>query len=381
MDICGINDHDSHLTLSHDGLGDDPGTIQDLSEMLTVMNVVGARPQFIKAGPVSLALAEHDVSELLVHTGQHYDDLMSDAIMKDVGLREADINLGVGSGSHGIQTARMLEGLERLIVKHNPDAVLTYGDTNSTVAAALASTKLGVFTAHVEAGLRSFNRTMPEELNRVATDHLSDLLLAPTPNAMDHLAKEGLDARSVLTGDVMVDALRSIDLDRVELPGWATDDYYAATIHRPANTDNRERLAAVLGALAALRHPVHLMAHPRLRQRMKDFDLDHRAESLQLHDPLPYSQMLGVVASSQGLLTDSGGLQKEAFILGVACTTIRPETEWPETLAGGWNLLAGDRLGDLVALVSRIPTQTTSRPFGDGNAAREVVTSLLSRLP
>ncbi len=344
--------------------------------MPTIMNVVGARPQFIKAGPVSKALAEVGVDEILVHTGQHYDDLMSDVIMKDVGLRQPDIDLGVGSGTHGEQTARMLERIEKAVLDKRPDAVLTYGDTNSTVAAALAATKLGVFTAHVEAGLRSFNRTMPEELNRLATDHLSDLLFAPTRNAMDHLAREGLASRSILVGDVMVDALRSIDLARVPEPEWAKGDFYVATIHRPSNTDDPARLRAVLQALDGLSLPVHLLVHPRLRARLSAFEID-AAGSLVIHDPLPYSQMLRVTQASRGILTDSGGLQKEAFILGVRCTTIRSETEWPETLTGGWNILAGDNLGDLPTIVDRDVAAPADEPFGDGKAAHAIIRELV----
>lgn len=344
------------------------------------MSVVGARPQFVKAGPVSRALAAAGVEEILVHTGQHYDDLMSDAIMRDVGLREPDVDLGVGSASHGVQTARMLEGLEAVIVERRPDAVLTYGDTNSTVAAALAATKLGVFTAHVEAGLRSFNRSMPEELNRVATDHLSDLLLAPTGTAVSHLEREGLADRTVLVGDVMVDALLSVDLGRVPLPRWASGEFYAATIHRPSNTDDPSRLHAVLLALDALDRPVHLMAHPRLQARMRSFGLSARGGALEVHDPLPYAEMLGVVRASRGLITDSGGLQKEAFILRVPCTTLREETEWPETLEGDWNALAGAELETLPKLLRRSPTPVASSPFGDGKAAERVVEEVLGHL-
>lgn len=341
--------------------------------MPTVMNVVGARPQFVKAGPVSRALSRNNIEEILVHTGQHYDDLMSDSIMADVGLREADFNLGVGSSSHAVQTAGMLEGIEALLLDSRPEAVLTYGDTNSTIAAALAAAKLGVFTAHVEAGLRSFNRAMPEELNRVATDHISDLLLAPTQVAMGHLEREGLSERSVLTGDVMVDALLSIDLESVPKPDWASGAYYTATIHRPSNTDDRERLASILNAFGALPNPVHLLAHPRLTQKMEDFNLSDLPGSLVIHEPLPYSQMLAVVTSSQGLMTDSGGLQKEAFVLGVPCTTIRDETEWPETLDGDWNVLAGSRLAELPSLVERDPRSHRGDPFGDGKAAERIV--------
>lgn len=344
------------------------------------MNVVGARPQFVKAAPVSRALAAGGIAEILVHTGQHYDDLMSDAIMADVGLRPPDVNLGVGSGSHGAQTARMLEGLESLIVERRPDAVLTYGDTNSTVAAALAATKLGVFTAHVEAGLRSFNRAMPEELNRVATDHLSDLLLAPTQTAVDHLSREGLAERTVLCGDVMVDALMSVDLTKVDLPDWASGAFYVATLHRPSNTDDQDRLRAVIGVLAELDLPVHVLAHPRLQARLSSFGIRDTAEGLCIHDPLPYGQMLATVKASRGLLTDSGGLQKEAFILRKTCTTLRDETEWPETFEGGWNVLAGSALDDIAHLVTRQPDEVTSAPFGDGMAAVRMVGEVKRRL-
>jgi UDP-N-acetylglucosamine 2-epimerase (non-hydrolysing) len=344
------------------------------------MNVVGARPQFIKAGPVSKALDRAGVNEILLHTGQHYDDLMSSRIMLDVGLRQPDINLGVGSGSHGVQTGRMLEGIEQAIMDTKPDAVLTYGDTNSTVAAALAAAKLGVYTAHVEAGLRSFNRAMPEELNRVATDHLSDLLLAPTETAITHLRNEGLVERAVLTGDVMVDALMSIDFNEVSLPKWESGDFYCATIHRAENTDDPARLALILDSLSGLDHPVHLLAHPRLRQRIDDHDLVKPERALVLHDPLPYSEMLAAVKASVCLLTDSGGLQKEAFILRVPCVTLRGETEWPETMAGGWNVLATGEGLELGSLVARQPKPVTSAPFGDGKAAERIVSETLGRI-
>lgn len=347
--------------------------------MPVVMNVVGARPQFVKAGPVSKALVDADIDELLVNTGQHYDDLMSDAIMIDVGLRQPDIDLGVGSGSHGKQTARMLEGLEEVIVERRPDVVLTYGDTNSTIAAALAASKLGVLTGHVEAGLRSFNREMPEELNRVATDHLSDILLAPTDNAVAHLAREGLSDRAVMTGDVMVDALLSIDLDAVQPPEWVRGNFYASTLHRPSNTDDPNRLTDVLAAFGELDNTVHLLAHPRLQQRLSDFGI-YVPPSVQVHDPLPYSTMLKVVALCEGLLTDSGGLQKEAFILGTKCTTIRAETEWPETLEGGWNVLAGTRLDDLPDLVMRDVSTHDLWPFGKGDASSRIVGEIVSRI-
>lgn len=340
------------------------------------MNVVGARPQFVKAGPVSRALERSDHREILVHTGQHYDVAMSDDIMRDVGLRAPDLNLGVGSGSHATQTARMLEGLEATIVEKQPDVVLTYGDTNSTIAAALAASKLGVPTGHVEAGLRSFNRSMPEELNRVATDHLSDILLAPTETAMGHLRTEGLESRSVLTGDVMVDALQSIRLSEVEMPGWADGDFLCATVHRAENTDDVRRLTWILESLANLDHPVHLLAHPRLRSRIAEHGVDAEKGGLVLHDPLPYAAMLAVVSRSRCLLTDSGGLQKEAFILGVPCVTLRDETEWPETMVGNWNVIAPPGSSDLKALMARRPEPVDGSPFGNGTAADSIVREL-----
>lgn len=380
IDICGFRFHQRLHSTVPVASWQDRGRIQESVDMPIVMNVVGARPQFVKAGPVSRALVESGVEELLVHTGQHYDDLMSDSIMADVGLRPADINLNVGSESHGVQTARILEGIEAVIFERRPDAVITYGDTNSTIAAALAAVKVGVFTGHVEAGLRSFNRAMPEEHNRIATDHLSDILLAPTEIAMGHLANEGLTDRSILTGDVMVDALLSIPLDRVAIPNWAEGQFYAATLHRPSNTDEPERLRSILEAMGDLDLPVHLLAHPRLQQRIKDFGLDSDMGSLHRHDPLPYSAMLATVSVSRGLLTDSGGLQKEAFVLGIPCTTIRSETEWPETLVGGWNVLAGSALDQLPQFVSRLPAEDRAAPFGDGNAAKRIVSEVLTQI-
>lgn len=344
---------------------------------MLIMTVVGARPQFIKAGPVSRAILGQGHVELLVHTGQHYDEMMSDSIMRDVGLREPDVNLGVGSASHGVQTARMLEGIESTIVEHDPDVVVTYGDTNSTIAGALAASKLGIPTAHIEAGLRSFNRAMPEEMNRIATDHLSDILLAPTQTAVDHLAREGLAERTHLSGDVMVDALRSIDLESVALPDWASGEFMVATVHRAENTDDAHRLRAILEALNRLSTTVHLLAHPRMVERVDRFGIDIRDGSLEMREPVPYSRMLGLLRSSKGLLTDSGGLQKEAFILGVPCVTLREETEWPETFAGGRNVLAGD-LTELQAVVDReIEHDSSVAPFGQGDAAEQIITTIV----
>lgn len=348
------------------------------------MTIVGARPQFVKAKPVSDALAAAGLPELLVHTGQHYDDAMSGAIFRDLGLREADLDLGVGSGSHGAQTAAMLAGLEEVILDRRPAAVVVFGDTNSTVAGALAAAKLHVPVAHVEAGLRSHNRRMPEELNRIATDHLSDACLAPTASAMEDLAREGLDARSHLVGDVMVDMLRAVDLEGVAVPEWSGEPFVLATIHRAENTDDPDRLRSILEALAGMPLPVRLLAHPRLPAVAERLGLTALLEggSLELHEPVPYSVMLALVTRSAAVVTDSGGLQKEAFLLGATCTTVRDETEWPETFEGDANRLATPwAVDDFSAVVLRGRSPVAGEPFGDGRAGArcvEVVERLLA---
>lgn len=315
---------------------------------------------------------------MLINTGQHYDPILSSDIARDVGLRDADMDLGVGSGNHGAQTAATLARVEEVLLDVEPTAVIVYGDTNATIAGALAAAKLHIPVAHVEAGLRSFNRRMPEELNRVGTDHLADLLLAPTQTAMVNLEREGLSNRSVLTGDVMVDALRSIPLDQVELPGWASGRFGAATLHRAENTDDPDQLRSILAALGGLDIPVHLLAHPRLQARIAQYGVDPaRYRSLVLHDPLPYAQMLAVVSAADVLLTDSGGLQKESFILGTPCITLRTETEWPETLEGDWNVVAGGRLDSLGSLLARKPIPLDVAPFGDGQAAVRIAEEVL----
>ncbi len=325
---------------------------------MRIMNVVGARPQFIKVAPIVAELDERGVDNVLVHTGQHYDEALSAAIFRDLGLRSPDLNLGVGSGSHARQTADTLVALEAAIQKLEPDMVVVYGDTNPTLAGALAAVKLHVPVAHVEAGLRSHNRRMPEELNRVAVDHLADLLLAPTRHAVENLRAEGLIDRAVLTGDVMADLLRSVDLSDIAVPQWARGGRFAlSTVHRAENTDDPARLRDVLGALAGLPLPVYLAAHPRLVAAAEAAGATELldAGSLRVVDPLPYSQMLATMVQAAVVVTDSGGLQKEAYLLERPCVTLRGDTEWPETLRGGWNVLAGHRLDDLGDLIAATP--------------------------
>lgn len=350
---------------------------------MKILSVVGARPQFVKLAPIAQALEGH-AEHIIVHTGQHYDDLMSDIFFRDLGIPTPDVNLAIGSGKHGAQTGAMLASLEQVFEEHNPDWVLVYGDTNSTLAAAIAAVKLHLRVAHLEAGLRSFNRRMPEEHNRVLTDHASDLLLAPTETAMAHLQAEGLADRSVLVGDVMTDVLYTVRdqviADNAGLPaGLESGSYYVATIHRPDNTDTPERLRSIVTALAGLDRKVVLLAHPRLQGLALQHGIKLDQGSLHVFEPLPYPALIAAVMGSSGVVTDSGGLQKEAFLLRVPTTTIRTETEWVETVDLGWNVLTNDA-DSIAASVSRpTPTPTDASPYGDGHAARHTVRALLER--
>ena len=351
---------------------------------MKVLSVVGARPQFVKLAPIASALRERGDEHVIVHTGQHYDVNMSDVFFRDLEIPDPDRHLAVGSASHGRQTGAMLAAMDETLEEYRPDWVLVYGDTNSTVAGALSAVKMGIPLAHLEAGLRSFNRRMPEEHNRVLTDHAADLCLAPTEVAMGHLRTEGLAGSSVLVGDVMTDVLLQVR-DAVgerepQLPPEIdpAQPYYVSTLHRAENTDDPERLSGILAGLAALDSPVLLLAHPRLRQRAADHGLDLTMGALHPADPLPYPELVRATMSAAGVVTDSGGLQKEAFLLRVPCTTMRTETEWTETVDLGWNVLMGDP-ADLPTLVQRPrPQDTTEAPYGDGHAAGRAVAAIAS---
>ncbi len=353
---------------------------------MKIVSVVGARPQFVKLAPIAHACSRRtDVQHVIVHTGQHYDRNMSDVFFEMLDIPRADVDLGIGSGPHGAQTGAMLAAVETVLERERPDWTLVYGDTNSTLAATVAAVKIHLPVAHLEAGLRSFNRRMPEEHNRVLTDHAADLLLAPTETAMNHLADEGLAARSVLVGDVMADVClgtaAKVAGRAVPLPDGVDADspYLLATVHRADNTDDRDRLAAILDGLAALPVPVVLAAHPRLVARARGFGLTVQRGAIRAAEPLAYPDMVAAVAGSAGVITDSGGLQKEAYLLGVPCTTIRTETEWVETLAGGWNVL-DPSLANLATIALRpTPAVERSHPYGRGDAAERVVAALLDR--
>lgn len=348
-----------------------------------MLSVVGARPQFVKLAPVARATSRAGVEHTIIHTGQHYDPLLSDVFFSEFGIPDPDVHLEVGSGTHGVQTGEMIARLEAELVARRPDWVLVYGDTNSTLAAAVAAVKLHLPVAHLEAGLRSFNRRMPEEHNRVLTDHASDLLLAPTTQALEHLRREGLADRTVVVGDVMTDILR-LTQDRIatgasdvlERLGVTPDGYFVATIHRAENTDDDDRLRAIADSLSRVDKPVVLLAHPRLRHKAEAAGLELEQGNVRVHDPLPYAALVEAVSRSRGVITDSGGLQKEAFVLRVPTTTIRTETEWGETLENGWNVLAPNPR-DVVDAVNRsAPLPTESQPYGDGHAAERAIDAL-----
>jgi UDP-N-acetylglucosamine 2-epimerase len=349
---------------------------------MKIVSVVGARPQFIKAAAVSRVL-RRDHTEVLVHTGQHYDYQMSGVFFDGLDIPRPDINLGVGSGSHGEQTSAMLTALERVLLSERPDCLLVYGDTNSTLAGALAASKLGVPVAHVEAGLRSFNRHMPEEINRVVVDHLSDLLLCPSETAARHLAHEGVTEHVHVVGDVMLDVLnwakQRVDEQRPETIarlGVAKGSHLLATVHRSENTDDPSRLAHILDAFNALEERLVFPVHPRTRKAMAALRRPVAAH-VELIDPVGYLEMVALTDSARVVLTDSGGLQKEAYWLGVPCVTLRSETEWVETVEAGWNTLAGtDSTSILDAVRSRVPPRVHPSLYGRGRAADACVAEI-----
>ena len=347
---------------------------------MKILSVVGARPQFVKLAPIHKAAQAAGVEHVIVHTGQHYDPMLSDVFFEDLGIGAPDVHLGVGSGSHGVQTGAMLAALDAVFDEHRPDWVLVYGDTNSTVAAALSAVKMHIPVAHLEAGLRSFNRRMPEEHNRVMTDHAADLLLAPTQVAVDHLNDEGLADRTVLVGDVMTDVLHQVRSEVADTPsilldelGLATGGFYLATIHRAENTDDADRLTEITAALGRLDKPVVLLAHPRVVAKAAAHGIPLTSGSLLSHTPLAYPDLIAAVLASGGVVTDSGGLQKEAFLLRVPCTTVRSETEWVETVSLGRNVLANNAEEIATAVTRARPADTSDTPYGDGHAAERVV--------
>ncbi|HEY8472998.1 MAG TPA: UDP-N-acetylglucosamine 2-epimerase (non-hydrolyzing) [Natronosporangium sp.] len=354
-----------------------------------IMHVTGARPNFPKAAPVIRALADRGTSQLLVHTGQHYDRQLSEVFFQQLGLPEPDVNLGVGSGSHATQTAAIMVGMESLVAERSPALVVVYGDVNSTVAAALVAAKAQVPLAHVEAGLRSFDLSMPEEINRMVTDRLADLLFTTSPDAVAHLGNEGVaPSRIHLVGNPMIDTLLA-NLDRfdpelarraygIEVP------YLVATLHRPSNVDRTDDAAALVKAMHAVADQVHVLLplHPRGRARLQAEGLFEHPR-IQVMDPIGYVEFLGLVRGAAAVVTDSGGVQEETTMLGVPCLTLRPNTERPITISHGTNrLVTRESLPVIVAdvLAAGRPTSWPTPPLWDGRAGERIAAIIESRL-
>jgi UDP-N-acetylglucosamine 2-epimerase (non-hydrolysing)/UDP-GlcNAc3NAcA epimerase len=356
---------------------------------MKVLTVIGNRPQFIKAAAVSPGLRREHL-EVLVHTGQHFDDRLSAVFFAELGLPVPDRQLGINLGSSSSQTARMLAALEPVLTDEAPDAVLVYGDTNSTLAGALAGAQAHVPVAHVEAGMRSFDRSMPEELNRVLTDHASSLLLCSTEVAMTNLRHEGVAGRAELVGDVMVDVAMAIQprarerTDLVTARGVKPGEYLLATAHRAGNVDDPERLARLVELLTGLPLPVVLPLHPRADARLRDAGLRERlaqAPGVILTEPLGYVELTALLCNARAAITDSGGLQKEAYLAGVPCITLRANTEWTETVEVGWNVLADLDLARVLAALEREAPATAPPLYGDGHAGGRVVAALAGLAP
>jgi UDP-GlcNAc3NAcA epimerase len=351
---------------------------------MKLVTIIGARPQFIKAAAVSRAVAVRgDIREVIVHTGQHYDANMSDIFFEELAIPRPDHHLGIGGGTHGAMTGRQLEAIERVLLEEKPDMVLVYGDTNSTLAGALAAVKLHIPVAHVEAGLRSFNRRMPEEINRILTDHASDLLFTPTDTATQNLRSEGLpDERVWQVGDVMYDAALFYH-DRARMPDWFSaaqvqEGYVLATLHRAENVDDPHRLRSILNGLEQGERDVILPLHPRTRKTVAELGLTF-PRNVRLVDPVGYLEMVWLIENCSVILTDSGGLQKEAFFLGKPCITARDETEWQETLEVGANVLVGadeTQIAQLLSTTTGLQHGFRQGIFGNGDAASALVRKL-----
>jgi len=351
--------------------------------VLDILHVVGARPNFMKAAPVIRAVHAHGgIAQTLVHTGQHYDANMSDIFFQQLGLPAPDINLGIGSGSHAEQTAKVMLAFEQVVLDRQPDVVMVYGDINSTVAATLVSSKLGIQVAHVEAGLRSYDRTMPEELNRLVTDQLADILLTPSDDGDANLLREGIPTERIhCVGNVMIDTLVRL-LPLAAPPAGVTLDerYVLVTLHRPSNVDDPDALRRLIEALADLSRQVQIIfpIHPRTRQRLATWGIDLlSSERFLILDPLGYLQFLALQRDATAVITDSGGIQEETTYLGVPCLTMRENTERPITVTVGTNLLIGRDTARLCTEVRRILDGEAKRghipPLWDGNAAQRIV--------
>jgi UDP-N-acetylglucosamine 2-epimerase len=346
---------------------------------MKIISVIGARPQFIKCAPVSKELRKNN-REILIHTGQHYDYEMSKLFFDQLKITEPDYNLGIGSLSHGEQTGKMLIELEKIFLKEKPDLVIIYGDTNSTLAGALASVKLGIPTGHIEAGLRSFDRQMPEEINRVIADHISNFLFVPTKTAVNNLKNEGIFRQVFLVGDVMYDVLKqnmkvakkSSILKNLDVQ---PKEYFLTTIHRPSNTDNIHNLSTFLDIFSSIDEKIVFPIHPRTKNLIKKHGLEKKiANNILITKPVSYFDFICLESNAKKILTDSGGVQKEAYMLKVPCITLRENTEWIETVKDGWNILVGAQKKKIIDAINNFqPHKNQKKYFGNGDASRKIV--------
>ena len=351
----------------------------EMKNSMKIVTIIGARPQFVKASVISKALRQAGHKEILVNTGQHYDDNMARIFFEEMGIPKPDYNLGVGSGSHASQTASSLVGIEEILVAEKPDFIIVFGDTNATVAGALAAAKLHIKIAHIEAGLRSYNREMPEEINRVVTDVISNLLFVPTQVAQDNLTREGITEGIHIVGDVMVDALitytkvaeqKSQILDELKLE---KKKFLLMTIHRPSNADHDERLLSILKQVSKIDLPVIFPVHPRSRARVEKL-ISQTEGNIHIIDPVGYLDMMLLEKYASTIITDSGGVQKEAYLHKTPCLTVRGETEWVETVRDGWNYIVGHDLEKISILSKKFPEPSGWHPhYGDGNASAKIV--------
>jgi UDP-GlcNAc3NAcA epimerase len=350
-----------------------------------ILTIVGARPQFVKAAVVSKALSKVNIQEEIIHTGQHYDYNMSTVFWKELNIPAPSVNLEIGSGQHGSQTGQMMEQIEKIILSAElkPQALLVYGDTNSTLAGALVASKLNIPILHIEAGLRSFNKEMPEEINRILTDHVSDLLFCSSDTGVKQLKKEGLTKGVHNCGDVMYDAVKIFSkiaekkIDLSNITSLKSGSYSLATIHRPSNTDTPENIKSIVEAFSDIKQPIIWPVHPRNKTRIAQLTVP---QNLILIDPVSYLEMLLLIKHSEKVLTDSGGLQKEAYWLQKQCITLRNETEWIETLNGDWNTLVGSNKIKILRAFNDSPKSNWVPLYGNGKASEKIASQILDFL-
>ncbi|WP_421796964.1 non-hydrolyzing UDP-N-acetylglucosamine 2-epimerase [Haliscomenobacter sp.] len=347
--------------------------------MKKIAIIIGARPQFIKHAALEIALRE-DFNVITIHTGQHYDKNMSDIFFNELSIAQPTHMLNIRSGDHGDQTGRMMIKIEEILKVEIPDMVIVYGDTNSTLAGALVASKLDIPVAHVEAGLRSFNKAMPEEINRILTDHVSNILFCPTETALNNLKQENIVVNCHIVGDVMVDMIRIAKENNV-LSNTSIEPYYFCTIHRPYNTDNAKQLLSIINALNALKFRVKFLVHPRTLNKLKDNEINlNNYQNIDFLNPMSYFECLQLQNDSILIITDSGGIQKEAYLLNKMCITIRSETEWVETINARWNTLVFDELDTLSEVVKLEKPKEHPDFYGDGYASyriKEILQTLI----